>query len=699
MRYQRVLGDLRVPYFIVGIGFAWLLSMVFVIFYVKTEHPLYLWDFGRYYEFYFNYGELFRRDLNAFIVQFANSVYVEDYNALPIVPLLPFDFLFERSRGGYIAAIVTCYLIPVVLFTLGVAYQITRHTENKISIEKYFSLAVFLLFVVLGHGYWAPTLRGYPDIGGLIFLAGSTVCFFSIQMQGKVKWNQTLLLGVMTMLPFVFRRWYAYSIVAFYFSAFIVSCYTVFRTTDEDGDIWQASRRLVVNYGSTVLFSCLLVLLLQRGLIIQIATTSYGDIYEAYQTGFISQLLNIYRAIGGLLIALAVAGFIVSLVNATYLKFGIFFISNLVVTWGLFIMTQAPSVQHFLPLFLWIYLLVFIFIDWLLSRLKNKLHAYAAGLLVVLVSMVNFWFMFVGGGQESFGVLPEYRYHRMEYSGDWNAYRKLQSDLQGLLSGNWEQVTVFSSNMLLSDSLLYATGSELLRGRINFASHVDKRDKFNLRTLQSKIVVVADPVQYHLRPETQQVIGVPAIMIARGTGFGAAYKPVYDAYEIAPGIKARIYKKQRPISLVEVEDFIQTYYAAYPDWKAAYTLYDFMLATMAISIGDKTGNIRLDPGNEIFMHPGEMTPTKIAFSLDKKIEFIHLRARIPRSAARHCGPVGGDVILNIFGDGTKLLAESITYQKKLTADLSVANYERLEFVVENNGSPNCDWLYLKLEPK
>src|SRR5262245_38826641 len=62
-----------------------------------------------------------------------------------------------------------------------------------------------------------------------------------------------------------------------------------------------------------------------------------------------------------------------------------------------------------------------------------------------------------------------------------------------------------------------------LSKRILTTRDVDKRDGFPRALLTAKYVIVASPIQYHVSPRDQRVVGIPEQLILDGRNIGASF--------------------------------------------------------------------------------------------------------------------------------------------------------------------------------
>jgi hypothetical protein len=92
---------------------------------------------------------------------------------------------------------------------------------------------------------------------------------------------------------------------------------------------------------------------------------------------------------------------------------------------------------------------------------------------------------------------------------------------------------------------------------------VDKRDGFPDTFYTADIVIVADPVQYHLDPAEQQIVGILAESILAGKA-GDSLKEV-AAFALDGGVTAHVYAKQKPYTHAFLNEIDSRMKMAYPD--------------------------------------------------------------------------------------------------------------------------------------
>ena len=186
------------------------LIIAFCVSYVAAEHPAYVWDYGAYWGYFKNYSHLISSGAPWF-AQFRQEVGSLDYNPLAAVLLYPFYLISGDGRTSYIVGICLLYLLPAVVVTSRLALLAAPMTN-----------AILIFVMALTYvPFWTPSLRGMVDIVGLIPLGLATLLVLRTEFLSQRPIRDAILLGILIYLPFVLRRWYAYSIVTFLILGFV----------------------------------------------------------------------------------------------------------------------------------------------------------------------------------------------------------------------------------------------------------------------------------------------------------------------------------------------------------------------------------------------------------------------------------------------------------------------------------------------
>jgi hypothetical protein len=119
-----------------------------------------------------------------------------------------------------------------------------------------------------------------------------------------------------------------------------------------------------------------------------------------------------------------------------------------------------------------------------------------------------------------------------------------------------KNVYLLSSSLLFNSSNLGTAGFQLNKplpatDSICQTSDVDLRDGFPDSLLTAEIVLVADPVQTHLKEE-QKVLAVPARMFLQGRGFAQAFTRDPKVFQLDQGVHVYTFERVRPSTPEEI---------------------------------------------------------------------------------------------------------------------------------------------------
>lgn len=591
-----------------------ILIIVFVIghtfYFVGSEHNVYYWDYNGYWRLWQDIAQqIVHQPFKAFKVILA-SINSNDYNVLPVVVPTIFSALPFSSRMSYILSISICYYIPVILLFSHIYLNLI------VDIEKNFSdLIISLLLPATFVAFWIPILAGYPDICGLVFVLFALSYQFKFDIGNKIYIKKMLVLGILLWSPFLLRRWYAYTVVSLYISLPVLNYFLFFNKTR----IWFRLKTMSQNFFIAGLTSCVFALAFQNGLIRRIVITNYSDLYAAYQGGFEYSIKSLFNSCGYYVVPFVILGILLCFFtkNIKQKSFIIFCVFNLLFTFFLFTRTQSPGEQHNLPFALWILFIVCYAITWLNNLVSSKLYsiAFITG-IVCCLGYIDQKSLF---DRNVYTVLQRQLLpskHLPLRVNNYPVYLQLTEDIEKLL-GSIKTITVLSSNYILNNDMLNTLSNRVLNHQIIMASQVDARDILNINSFMSDYVLLVDPPQIHLEESNQRVITIPVNNILKRKNIGKAYTVVGKGYLLDGHVTAWIYKKERPFTLPEIDDFLAQYYQYYPQWKEIYNK-PLVRALLSASIirGNVLGEFSINSftGN-ITARSGENTPTIVEWVL------------------------------------------------------------------------------------
>ena len=539
---------------------------LFVIIFISQERYIYFFDTAGYWIKYQDFGQLFKKDpLNAFVV-LIHSVRQEHYHYLPVAPLVPFYLLFGEGRLPYILSIVNTYTLPIILLLFSFVNKISLNASSSRSFLVCF-LALLVTFLL--PSFWLPVLLGFPDVIGVLIILIILYIFFSKLIEERTYVALGGMGFLLTLLPLL-RIWYAFWVVSFFIAAIIERIIFAFDKYRFDIKKYLISLRSLFVMGSA---AALLFLAVATPFARQILRTDYRDIlsaYRIYDSVFLSAKLS-YRYLGCFSFVLFLLGAILSLRDKKVRPFSFFLILQVIVTFIHFAQTQTPASHHY---YLFIPTLM-IFTSFFIIRsllFFMSLQVRIVWITICLgLALINFLYFFVPNTSRYFGKLEplfsEGRHYPLVRK-DLRVLNEILNTMDLLIKTPDESIYVLASSIIFNEDILRnadrARGNKL-GNSILFTHHVDKRDGFPRRFLKAKYVLVAQPIQYHLRPEDQRVIGILADQIIHQKGIGSFYEKLPYQFTLDNKVEVYIFERQNSIEGDVLDELSNEFIRSYPD--------------------------------------------------------------------------------------------------------------------------------------
>jgi hypothetical protein len=231
---------------------------------------------------------------------------------------------------------------------------------------------------------------------------------------------------------------------------------------------------------------------------------------------------------------------------------------------------QDHSPQHWYLYDAQILLLVGLAVDRVQRLLAGRTRAAAVSALVMLGAVATAWVYLPVErlGMRAGAALPEPI--RPTVRRDLREVDRLLTYLDHRCEVGAGPIYVVASSRVLSDQVLsfanlsLGTDHPSVR-QVLSASHVDRRDGFPIALLAASTVVVADPVQVHLRPEDQQVVVAPARSFLDGTDVARAFARMYPTFELDGGVRVSVFNRERGHTSAEIAGLSEKLRRRYPE--------------------------------------------------------------------------------------------------------------------------------------
>lgn len=676
--------------------FGLILSLVIfqVYYYIKGEDPVYYWDGVGYERIWACYSQYVLDDFFGWIKKILINIDISDYNVSPIIPIIPFYYIpIENKRLAFILGIMVLYLFPLSIL-IGKIF-------NNLNVKKSKNGMIIVVFISSFFvGFWRPSLGGLPDIVGLIPIVVIILFLMENDLSSQISLQKAIILGILLWLPFLFRRWYLYTIISLYLTLPVFNYYLRYKLKK------ICLKNLLLNFLMISCVNIILILLFQFNMFKRVLYTDYSYIYSAYQNGIYFSFFKVFNNLKFLL-PFFIIGLMFSFLvffnkkddinNYKEKIFGVFCFFNLIISLFLFIRTQTPEYHHMLPFLLWALLLSIIGLRFVIKIIRNVVYKKIFIFIVVLIYGFVFIITFNRIGKANFfsySFLPSKSFPLKKEN--FENYKLLTITLDSLLKKN-ETISVISSGSVLNEDLLITLSNSnpksKLKDKIIFISQVDLRDKINLSFLQADYLIVTDPIDTHLGNNYQRVITIPANQINKGVGIGKAYKKLNIKFVLEKNYKAYIYKKNRPLTYEEVDNFINEFLKIYPEWDSLYNNpLQKIFYTAKFIKGDKWGGVSfISNENKINAHPGESYPTRIFWNFHniQNLTFVSYNTTCDRNNS----------------DGVNITLKNDFFRKDIylnngdSIKINVVDFRNKEgeIIIDKNVTTDCDGIYIKAD--
>ncbi|MEG3861561.1 hypothetical protein [Microcoleus sp. herbarium12] len=293
-----------------------LVTVVVTSIYVSSERTFYWWDYAGYNTATVNTANLFRESPVQAWREVIESLSKEK-NLLISLPLVPFMLLFGESRLSYILGVSLIYVLPFRLL-LGAISALLIPVEPR---RVFWSTVLLSLLIPMS---WIPTLRGYLDTGGCVFVA--LAIWVYLQDVNLKSWWKVPLIGFLLAAAILLRRHFAYSAIAFLGAAtlqaiieFIIQYSNPKSVINYDGDaarshptnplgvlhkfiqnkVWIRLFESGVKLGLIAVTSLTVLMLVAGDFTRSAVTVDYGNLYAAWSLP-VSDILTRYASFYGL---------------------------------------------------------------------------------------------------------------------------------------------------------------------------------------------------------------------------------------------------------------------------------------------------------------------------------------------------------------------------------------------------------------
>ncbi len=535
--------------------------------YVSSERTIYESDYFGYQGITQDVAARFRQSPLAGLRSIAVSS-TQEYNALFTIPLLLPVLIFGESRLTFELALAVVYLWPFALAMGALAAQLAR-TRPRVM----FWAAV--LAALLTPMVWVPTLRGYPDTGGMLLVVVAMWLYLRHPELERVR--DIVLIGLLLALAAIFRRHFAYA--GLVFLGGVALSLTFGGRFVVDGlrlPLPLAARRITL----TGFASLAALALLDPPFLIRSVTTNYNALYASYMRPPLDSLGWDVAAYGTLAVAVAVSGLVFAARRGVLTLHGTTFVGSFlglsVLLWLLVVrQTGEQYTLHFTPAIVagtaawlagW-----WVGVGGLAAGLASAATAvYLAANVTLALTGVTTRLPTGFGAVLAFSEPPLRR-------GDVEQIDALVTFLRE--EAGSRRVFVAISSPILSPAVLFSAERAMFgagQARLNLvaAPQIDSRDGLPLPgLLEAEYVVLGRPLGQSLESHQQRVVKAVFEEFDRPGELRRDFSPLPTGFVLDGGVQVQVLKRTRPTSLdtalrslADMERYVGTGSAGQPDW-------------------------------------------------------------------------------------------------------------------------------------
>jgi hypothetical protein len=530
--------------------------------YVSREHTFYWWDYAGYNTATVNTANLFRDSPDKAWRGVIESLSKEK-NLLISLPLVPFILLFGESRLSYILSVSLIYVLPFRLLLGAISAKLIPVYSRRV----FWSTVLLSLLIPMS---WIPTLRGYLDTGGCVFLA-LAIWVYLQDVKLKSWWNIPLI-GFLLAAAILLRRHFAYSAIAFFGAAtlqtFIEFIVLIYRretalSSSKDKDVagpftYRCLFESAIKLGLIAVTSLTILMLVAGDFTRSALTVDYRNLYVAWSLP-VNDILTRYADFYGLgTWLLVLIGFSAGILTRILVPAGAIFVSLFgvlsLIEWLLVLRYgYLHYTIHITPIAL-LGLSTFFWTTWLTLKGKVRyLMLGAAGLYLVLNAAVGLIPLKIDLSRLFMANFPPL------VRSDYDEVVKLVEFLRKL-APNEEPIYIVAASNNFNANILRQANRKLNPPegwwKLNTIGRpqIDSRDTYPLpELLQSQYAVVAVPFQQVLstdeqvlRSHEQDVVKVVYDAFTQNWEIARDFQLLQEQFKLEKGVTVSVYRRMRP---------------------------------------------------------------------------------------------------------------------------------------------------------
>ena len=401
------------------------------------------------------------------------------------------------------------YYVPFIYLFLYYVSNILKDVKHK---KIYMVISLLTCLPMISY----LNYMGFVDIGGLSFI----ILLLILAKKDKTRIRNNILMGLLIISLYFFRRWYAYYAVSFLVILFIFDVYSVIKK--------QKSIKALLKKYITIVLTMIIVVLITMALnvllfknddnfifdwnnfyLYKLLFVDYSQLYSAYSGPLSNDIVALGTRFGYAILLLTLVSLIIAIKNKKNTKEVLFLLMQSLLCFILFKRTQSHDLHHFL-----LYTAnIMAIISFIFANSKNKTFKAIVATLVVLNLFFSLPICY------NLGLVKSIKKVGIVNSLDLNI--RVREDIDEIeivndrikeLSANGSRKIYFNaSSDIINDSMICSYdktyGRDFTSKNYMLAvAHVDSRDGVPMSIRDADIVIVTKPDQLHMNPKNQKMV-------------------------------------------------------------------------------------------------------------------------------------------------------------------------------------------------
>lgn len=492
-----------------------------------------------------------------------HSILSEDYNNfICLFMVLPLQLL-GNSYIVFALTIQILFNLPAMLIISMAGQRMLDKLQIKTPWLLCYSLASLCPTIFF------PSANGYPDSLALIFVA--ILLLLAVDFNWKMPQRaHVVMMGTVLPLCMITRRYFSFYIINFALMLTIYGIVEVFGIVKwrrkHGGKFAGTLLRSIMAYAVVGFLSLGILLIFFQPMFLKALNNNYRVAYSAFSSGKLNQQFGgIYKANGGLIVLIALAGVVIGVLQKKTRGFSLGLAIGTLVSCLFFFHIQDMGPQHQLIVSDSFILFMIVCIGYLAERIQLKPCRRTMMIVIEGLLVVNFGIGWLGitvpvnpmGLFTTNKLLPKQR----------NDFVELHNLVEYINRQEGQAYLLSCGTLLNTDTLRYldypykAAAAEKQCGTYD----IDLRDGFPHAFFDCDIVIVPEPQQLMHGAENQRIIGALAQHFIDGTGFAVHYERL-ESFQLDGGITATVYRRFEDWTQEDYDALRAEFEGYYPDY-------------------------------------------------------------------------------------------------------------------------------------